>query len=158
MFHVNLPLDSVTASPNGIIVKETDGNIAQATQSDFSKLPFLPIKTRRVHLFDTLASGSIIPLGTICDSGCTEYFSSRNVYILFQGRIVLQGVRSASTTFMWKLRRRKYIKSKALSAFLPGNKRLINKDNDNDTETMDTSLYGEYYMSHTSPDGLLKKR
>ena len=46
----------------------------------------------------------------------------------------------------------KYIKSKALSPFLPGNERLLNKDNDNNPETTDTSISEKDDMTHTSPD------
>ena len=67
------------------------------------KLPFLPVETCFVYLFDTLASGSLLYLGKLCDAGFTAYFNDKKFYILFQGKIVLQGVRSASTTFLWKL-------------------------------------------------------
>ena len=53
--------------------------------------------------------------------------------------------------------KKKYIKSKALSSFLPGSKRLLNEDNDNNTETTHTSLSGKYDMSHTSPDYFTEK-
>ena len=55
-------------------------------------------------------------------------------------------------------KKKKYIKPKALSPFLPGNKRLLNKDNDDNPETTDTSLSGKYYMSHTSPDNFTEKQ
>ena len=51
----------------------------------------------------------------------------------------------------------KYIKSKALSPFLPGNERLLNKDNDNNPETTDTSRSKKYDMSHTSWDDCIAK-
>ena len=44
MVHVNLQLKNVTATQNGIRVKYTDGNIAQATQSDILKIPCLPVE------------------------------------------------------------------------------------------------------------------
>ena len=48
-------------------------------------------------------------------------------------------------------KKKKNIKPKALSPFLPGNKRLLNEENDNNPETTDTSLYEKDDMSHTSP-------
>ena len=54
--------------------------------------------------------------------------------------------------------KKKYKQSKALSPFPPGNKRLLNKDNDDNPETTDTSLYEKYYMSHTSIDGFTEKQ
>ena len=53
--------------------------------------------------------------------------------------------------------KKKYIKSKALSQFIPVNKRLLNEDNDDNPETTDTALSEKYYISHTSPDDFTEK-
>ena len=45
-----------------------------------------------------------------------------------------------------------------MSPFLPENKRLLNKDNDDNPETKDTSLYEKYDMSHTSPDNFTENK
>ena len=39
-----------------------------------------------------------------------------------------------------------------MSTFLPGNKLLLNEDNDDNPETTDTSLSVKYDMSHISQD------
>ena len=39
-----------------------------------------------------------------------------------------------------------------MSPFIPGNKILFNKENDNNPENVDTSLYEKYDMLHTSTD------
>ena len=44
------------------------------------------------------------------------------------------------------------IKSLALSPFIPGNKRLLNEENDNNPGTTDTPKSKKYDMSHTSRD------
>ena len=62
-----------------------------------------PVEACLIHLFDTLASGSLPSLKKQLDAGCTAYFNAKKVYILFQGNFFLQGVRSASTTPLWKL-------------------------------------------------------
>ena len=49
-------------------------------------------------------------------------------------------------------KKKKYIKSKALSPFITGDKRLPNEDNDDNYETTDTPLSEKEDMSHTSPD------
>ena len=51
----------------------------------------------------------------------------------------------------------KYIKPTAFSPFLPVNKRLLNEDNDDNTETIDTSLSGKDDMSHTRSDDFTEK-
>ena len=40
-------------------------------------------------------------------------------------------------------KKKKYIKPKSLSQFLPGNKWLLNEDSDDNTETTDTSISGK---------------
>ena len=47
-------------------------------------------------------------------------------------------------------KKKKYMKSRALSPFLPGNKIRLKEDNDYNPENTDTSLSREYDMSHTS--------
>ena len=47
-------------------------------------------------------------------------------------------------------KKKKILKSLALSPFLPGNKILLNKENDNNPETTDTSRSEKDDMSHTS--------
>ena len=48
-------------------------------------------------------------------------------------------------------KKKKYIKSKYLSPFVPGNKMLLNEDNYDNTKTRYTSLTEKDDMSHTSP-------
>ena len=54
-------------------------------------------------------------------------------------------------------KKKKNIKSKALSPFIPVNKRLLNEENNHNTETTDTSLSKKYNMSHTSTDDFIEK-
>ena len=54
-------------------------------------------------------------------------------------------------------KKQKYIKPTDLSPFLPWNKRILNEDKDDNPETTDTSLFGKYDMSHTSPDDFTEK-
>ena len=44
-----------------------------------------------------------------------------------------------------------------MSSFLPGNKILLNEENDNNPETTDTSISQKYDMSHTSQDDFIEK-
>ena len=55
-------------------------------------------------------------------------------------------------------KKKKCIKSKYLSPFLPGNKGLLNEDNDDNPEIADTSLSEKYDMSNTSPDDFNEKK
>ena len=59
MVHVTLLFNNLIPKPNGIRVKYSDGNIPQATHYALLKLPFFPVEACFIHLFDTLASGSL---------------------------------------------------------------------------------------------------
>ena len=54
-------------------------------------------------------------------------------------------------------KKKKNIKYKALSPFLPVNKRLLNKDNDDNPKITDTSTSEKDDMSHTSQDNFSEK-
>ena len=54
-------------------------------------------------------------------------------------------------------KKKKCIKYKALSPFLPVNKRLLNKDSDDNPEAIDTSVSEKCDISHTSPDNFTEK-
>ena len=51
---------------------------------------------------------------------------------------------------------KKDMKSLALCPFIPGNKILLNRKNDHNPETKDTSLSENYDMSHTSRDDFIE--
>ena len=54
-------------------------------------------------------------------------------------------------------KKNKNIKSLALSPFIPGNKGLLNEENDHNPKTTDTSQSEKYDMSHTSRDDSIEK-
>ena len=81
------------------------------------------------------------------------------VFFLFDnGRTGLTvGTRVSVTPEKRIPKKKKNIKYKALSPFLTVNKRLLNKDNDDNPETTDTSQPGKDDMSHTSLDDFTEK-
>ena len=54
-------------------------------------------------------------------------------------------------------KKHKYIKPTDLSPFIPGNKILLNEDNDDNPETIDTLLSGKDHRSHTIKDDFTGK-
>ena len=68
-------------------------------------------------------------------ASCKYYLSSAT------GETGLTGGTSVSLTPEKRIpQKKKYIKSKDLSPFLPGNKILLNEENDDNPETTDTTL------------------
>lgn len=59
-------------------------------------LPILPKEATVTHMFPSLASGSLLSIGQLCDAGCTALFTKTKLYIFFNGKIILQGTRGAS--------------------------------------------------------------
>ena len=100
---MNLPFSNIQPSVNGVRVKYPDGIIDQATHTATLDVPSLPLQARQVHLFNKLASGSLLSLGQLCDAGCTAYFDNTAVYIFYQGKIILHGNRSIQTNHLWQL-------------------------------------------------------
>ena len=82
----------------------------------------------------------------------TSYLSSAT------GETGLTGGKGVSVTPEKRIpKKKKNIKSKALSPFISGNKTLLKEENDHNSETTDTSLSGKDDMSRTSPDDFIKK-
>jgi len=75
----------------------------QATHTGQLHLPGLSEKARTTHIFPTLASGSLLSIGQLCDEGCTATFTKNKLYIYKQGKIILQGQRSNLTNKLWTL-------------------------------------------------------
>ena len=105
MVHVTLQFNNISVTSNVIRVKYPDVNISQATHYTLLKLPFLPVETCRVHLFNTLAPEWLHSPGKLFDTDCTAYFNAKKVYIFFQDKNFLQVVSSASTALLWKLKK-----------------------------------------------------
>jgi hypothetical protein len=104
LVHVNLPFSNVKSTDNGIRVKYPDGVIDQATHTaTLNMIPSLSLQARQVHLFNKLASGSLLSLDQLYDAGSTAYFNRKTVYIFYNGKIILQGTRSPSTQQLWQL-------------------------------------------------------
>ena len=65
----------------------------QATHTCELNIPHLPHAARQAHMFDELASGSLLSIGQLCDAGCTAWFDKKKLYIFYQGKIIMQGTR-----------------------------------------------------------------
>ena len=73
----------------------------QATHTAKLDIPHLPQDARKAHIFPQLASGSLLSIGQLCDHGCSAYFDKSKLYILYNGRIIIQGTRNH--TRLWTI-------------------------------------------------------
>ena len=80
-----------------------DGNLMKSSHTTATLLiPFLPAEACAAHIFPTLASGSLISIGQLCDHECTATFTAKTVTIKRHGTNILTGSRSP-TTRLWSL-------------------------------------------------------
>ena len=73
----------------------------QATHTGLLNIPQLPLAARQAHIFPSLASGSLFSIGQLCDHGCSAYFERTKLYIMYNGRIIMQG--SRGPTKLWSI-------------------------------------------------------
>ena len=66
----------------------------QATHAAELGIPRLPRDARKAHIFPQLASSSLLSIGQLCDHGCSAYFDKSKLYILYNGRIIMQCTRN----------------------------------------------------------------
>ena len=65
----------------------------QSTHEGHLDLPDLPPIATKVHIFPTLASGSLLSIGQLCDAGCQATFDKNHLKILYKNKIIMQGTR-----------------------------------------------------------------
>ena len=73
----------------------------QSTHTCNLNIPDLPATATQAHVFDELASGSLLSIGQLCDAGCTAYFTKEKLYIFHNRKIIMRGARQANK--LWTL-------------------------------------------------------
>lgn len=68
----------------------------QNTHEGYLNVPYLPTEACKAYLFEDMQS-SLISIGQLCDSGCIAIFDKKQVSILMDNRIILQGKRDKAT-------------------------------------------------------------
>ena len=79
--HTDLPIINVRPTTDGISVLIPNGDHMLSTHTAELDLPHLPHQAKQVHLFPSLASGSLLSIGKLCDAGCYAVFVKQNMYI-----------------------------------------------------------------------------
>ena len=95
-------LTNVRPTTNGISVLLPNHDRIQATHKAKLKLPHLPPAAKEVHVFPSLASGSLMSIGQLCDSGCTATFTNTSAIVTHNGKPVITGLRNP-TSKLWEL-------------------------------------------------------
>ena len=95
-------LTNIRPTTNGISVLLPNHDRIQTTHQAKLKLPNLPSAAKDVHIFPSLASGSLMSIGQLCDSGCTATFTNRSAIITRNGKPVITGYRNP-TSKLWEL-------------------------------------------------------
>ena len=95
-------LTNVRPTTNGISVLLPNHDRIQATHKAKLKLPHLPPAAKEVHVFPSLASGSLMSIGQLCDSGCTATFTNKSAIVTHNGKPVITGLRNP-TSKLWEL-------------------------------------------------------
>ena len=97
-----MPLTDIKSVKNGVKVMYPDSTIAQSTYKGCLKGTLLPLSAKKVHLFNHLASGSLLSLGQLCDAGCTADFDKEYCYIQYKGEVIMKVIRRSSNG-LWQI-------------------------------------------------------
>ena len=98
----DLPLTDLRPVSDGINVLLPNHDKIQATHKANLNVPHLPSAARDVHLFPSLASGSLLSVGQLCDSGCTATFTNTSAHITRMGKTIITGHRNPLSK-LWEL-------------------------------------------------------
>jgi len=102
--HHDLPgLVDVKPSIKPLGVTLPDGSVIRSTHTALLNIASLPTESRRCHIFPALdATGSLLSIGKLCDSGCIAIYDKRSVTIHRDGIMILQGHRDP-TSRLWMI-------------------------------------------------------
>ena len=88
------PVTDIQPACNPISVVLPDGTTMISTHTASLPIPSLPYAARSCHLFPSLATGSLLSIGQLCDHGCTALFTATHLHIALAGQPLLEGYRS----------------------------------------------------------------
>ena len=98
------PVINIQHTEDGITVIMPNSATLKSTHTASLGITELSDKANMTHLFQSLASGSLISIGQLCDAGCEAYFNKNTVNITLNGQIIINGHRSNKTKWLRELK------------------------------------------------------
>ena len=74
-----------------------NGGVTQSSATAEVKLPHVSKTASDAQIFSSLASGSLYSVGKLCDDRCVAYFNKTSCTITKKVKLVLSGMRTASS-------------------------------------------------------------
>ena len=107
----NLPLNPVSPVNPAIKVILPNGATMESTHTTTLPIPSLPSQATTAHAFPTLASGSLLSVGKLCDQNCTAVFTKKqleihknqNIKIITTQSPLLTGSRNPPLRPLWSI-------------------------------------------------------
>ena len=87
LIHCTLPLTNIQKTPQGIRVLLPNKATMTSTHTASLQIPGLDNNALLAHMLSHLASGSLLSVGQLCDSGCTVTFNKNKLNIYHKGKI-----------------------------------------------------------------------
>ena len=88
-------INLMPADPPITVLCPSGASIKSTHTAEFNFKNFPP--NQRVHVFPSLASGSLLSIGQLCDVGCHAYFHKNIVKVIYKNNIILSGTRTHRT-------------------------------------------------------------
>jgi hypothetical protein len=98
----NLPYTNKQAANPPLQVHLPNGSIITLTHKATISIPHCDLDACEAHLFDELST-PLISVGQLTNNGCEALFTRDKVIISKGNNIVMQGVRNASTDYLWMI-------------------------------------------------------
>ena len=106
-----LKTTAVSRTNPSIDVLLPNNQIMQSSHTSSLPIPSLPASATKAHVFSSLASGSLLSVGKLCDHKCTAIFTNNKVTIHNSNKIditatappILQGTRNAPLQPLYKI-------------------------------------------------------
>ena len=89
---------NIKPATNPLEVLQPDKSIITSTHTGRLNLPQLPPEATLGHLFPSLKGTALVPVGPLCDAGCTVHFTALEAQVKYKNKITWKGKRDPKPT------------------------------------------------------------
>ena len=87
----------IQPTSNPLEVLQPDKSVITSTHTGRLDLPQLPKEATLGHMFPSLKGTALVPVGPLCDAGCTVHFYRNIALVKYKGKVIWSGKRNPNS-------------------------------------------------------------
>ena len=94
------PVKNMVKAAYPLSINLPQGEVIKSTHEGVLDIPWLPAAARKAHIVPDLVHSSLVSIRELCNAGCKVHYDGDYVNVIYEGKIVWQGVKEP-TTDLW---------------------------------------------------------